>query len=265
MEIGVLGPLVLRVDGRTVTPSANKHRQVLALLVVRANAVVPVGDLIQELWDGDPPPSAKPTLQGYVLRLRRLLGTPVRPGAAPLHTWHGGYQLRVEREALDAHRFEDLATRGVQARLAGDLDRASDLMREALAVWRGPAFVDVVPGRMLAIHTSRYAEARLAVLERLAESELLRGRHQEIVGDLTELAAQHPYHERIHAHLMLALYRCLRRSHALDVFRRLRHNLASNLGIEPSLTIQRLHRAILNGDPHLEQPAAGGLLERLAA
>jgi DNA-binding SARP family transcriptional activator len=262
MEIGVLGSLTFHVDSRNVTPSAAKPRKILALLAIRGNQFVPVSDLISEVWNDDPPPSVKGTLQSYLVRLRKLLDD----GSNAVSTGYGGYRLGVERGALDTHRFEEYARRGRQARLAGDDERAAHLMRSALDVWRGPPLVDVELGPLLAIHAARLAEARLTVLEQLMESELRLGRHLDILGELTELTAQYPYHENLHAQLMTALYRAARRPQALEVFHRLRNRLADELGLDPSSGIQRLHHAVLAGDPSLDRPAGGWrLLEGSAA
>jgi DNA-binding SARP family transcriptional activator len=266
MEIRVLGPLTCHVDGRSAVPSAGKPRKLLALLAVRRNQFVPVGDLVRELWDEDPPRSVKVTLQSYVARLRTLLGKRSGAGSDRLRTEHGGYRLTVERTNVDVGRFEDATDRGRAALLAGEFERAAQQFRAALDVWRGPAFADVHTGLLLGIHAARLAETRLATVEQLMESELWLGRHLEILRELTELIAENPYHENLHAQLMRALYRSARRHQALEVFHRLRGRLAEDLGLDPSPRMRHLHRAVLGDDPSLELPIdRSALLAGIAA
>jgi len=251
MEIGILGSLTIRVNGRVVTPTACKLRKGLALLAVRGNEFVPVADLVEELWDERPPRSVRVTLQSYIARLRSLLGG---DGQRVLATEHGGYRLRLDPDALDAHRFDTAAARGHQALLEGDYEAASRLLRSAFEVWRGPALVDVHMGRLLDVQAARLDEARLVTLEELVQAELCSGRHREILAELTELTAQYPYHESLYAQLMIALYRSARRQQALEVFHRLRVRLADELGLDPSPQIGQVHRAVLDDDPSLDWP-----------
>ncbi|MBB6418605.1 DNA-binding SARP family transcriptional activator [Streptomyces sp. AK010] len=239
----------------------------LALFSVRSNQVVLLRDLVQELWSETPPQSAKITLQTYIVRLRQQLSKDLELSGASLdpkgllQTFHGGYQLTVDPAVLEYRRFEDLAARGRGEIATGDYARASLVLRSALDMWRGPALVDVSTGPLLQAHVTRLNNARVTAVEQLMEAELRQGRHLDILGDLTDLTAEHPFHENLHAQLMVALYRAGRRSQALEVFAGLRSTLVTNLGIDPSHKLSRLHRAILNGDPTLESlPQRGGML-----
>ncbi|MFD5257769.1 BTAD domain-containing putative transcriptional regulator [Streptomyces bobili] len=267
MEIGTLGPFRFQINGNEVGPRAPKTRQMLALFSVRSNQVVLLRDLVQELWSETPPQSAKITLQTYIVRLRQQLSKDLELSGSALdpknllQTFHGGYRLTVEPAALEYRRFEDLATRGHREIAAGDYPRASQVLRSALDMWRGPALVDVSAGPLLQAHVTRLNNARVTAVEQLMEAELRQGRHLDILGDLTDLTAEHPFHENLYAQLMVALYRAGRRSQALEVFAGLRRTLVTNLGIDPSHQLIRLHRAILNGDPTLDDlPQRGGML-----
>jgi SARP family transcriptional regulator, regulator of embCAB operon len=273
MEIGVLGPFFFRVNGRDAAPGAPRVREMLALFSLRVNHIVLLHELVRELWGEDPPQSAKITLQTYIVRLRQKLAeTLQREGIkhSPkdlLGTRHGGYQLTVERDSLDFLGFEDLVAKGRRELAAGDHVSASALLRSALALWRGPVLVDVRAGSLLDTHIARLTATRLTAAEQLMESELRQGNHLDILGDLMELAAEHPFHENLHAQLMVALYRSSRRFQALEVFGRLRNTLAEDLGLDPSPQLQRLHQALLGGDPVLDDLAHGKglLLDRFAA
>ena len=259
MEIRLLGPLEAEVDGTSIVPRAGKPRQLLALLTLHANHVLPVPTLIEELWGSDMPRSALTTLQTYILQLRRGLGAalgPERSAAAKdiLATRHGGYLLCVEPTAIDACAYEHLAQTGKSAAAAGDDFAAAAAYRAALAQWRGTALVDVRVGPILEIELARLEESRLSTIEARIESELRLGLHAELLTELTELVTRHPLHEGLHAQGMVALYRSGRQWQALELYRGLRTRLVQEIGVEPSPRLQRLHEALLGSDPALDGP-----------
>ncbi|MFF5232901.1 BTAD domain-containing putative transcriptional regulator [Dactylosporangium sp. NPDC000521] len=257
MKLGVLGPLLLCADGAIKVPTAPKQRQLLALLLLNANQVVPVSQCIEELWEYNPPASAVSTLHTYIMQLRRIL----RLGnerdttcAGRLVTRDRGYLFVSRQGELDVDAFEDRLRDSRQALTDGDDPAAAAALRDALAVWRGPALVDVQPGPVLRTWLASLEESRLSTIERRIEVDLRLGRHQELIGELSALVERHPVHENLHAHLMLALYRSGRQVHALEVFTRLRTVLSDELGLEPSPALRRLHQAVLSFDPALDAP-----------
>ncbi|MEU0283211.1 AfsR/SARP family transcriptional regulator [Streptomyces sp. NPDC006195] len=266
MDIDVLGALAARENGLSVTPTAPKPRQVLALLALHADQAVPVAVLIEELWSGRPPRSARTTLQTYVLQLRDLIavalgrdeveGGAVRGAKGVLVTTPGGYRLDTAGGTIDVREFERLAGLGYRAMDAGDFAGAARQLREALALWRGPALVDVQAGTQLEMETRRLEETRLCALDQRIEADLRLGRHRELLGELTVLVSRYRTHENLHGQFMLALHRSGRRSEALDVYQRLRGALVRELGLEPSAGLRRLQRSILTAGP--EQVVAGG-------
>ncbi|MEU6311923.1 AfsR/SARP family transcriptional regulator [Streptomyces sp. NPDC047014] len=290
MDIDVLGALAVRENGVSITPTAPKPRQVLALLALHADQVVPVSALIEELWAGEPPRSARTTLQTYVLQLRALIATALeppragdphatpgppaasgaasaagmgmagagrRPGARTakdiLVTLPGGYLLSSGGGTLDVREFDRLAGTGYRAMDAGDFPGAARLLREALALWSGPAFADVQGGVQLDMETRRLEETRLCALDQRIEADLRLGRHRELLAELTVLVTRYRTHENLHGQFMLALHRSGRRGEALDVYQRLRATLVRELGLEPSVALRRLQRSILMAGP--ENPA----------
>ncbi|MEU8432028.1 AfsR/SARP family transcriptional regulator [Streptomyces sp. NPDC029216] len=273
MKIQVLGPLTAEVDGDSIVPTASKPRQILALLALHPGQVMPVPTLMEEIWGQEPPNSAPTTLQTYILQLRRRLGTAMgagRPGAAKevLTTRHGGYLLQVPRGAVDVNVYEDLVARGQSAFDGGDDEAAAALLRGALALWQGPALVDVRVGPVLEIEVMRLEESRLGAVERRIDADLRLGRHTELLAELTELTARYPQHEGLHSQLMVALYRSGRQATALDVYRRLHGRLIGELGVEPSPQLQRLHQAMLKVDPALDVvagPKRGSTFDLYAA
>jgi SARP family transcriptional regulator, regulator of embCAB operon len=262
MECRVLGPLDVRCGGARGDLTAPKPRKVLALLLIHANRVVPVDSLATELWDDEPPASALTTLQTYILQLRRRLAAAYGPQAPEasknvLATRYGGYVLEAQPGAVDIHEYDRLVAAGRDALDTGDDVEASFLFREALAVWRGPALVDVRVGPILEIELARLEESRLGVLERRIEADLRLGRHAELLTELTELTARHPLHEGLHAQCMAALYRSGRPWQALEVYQGLRGRLVEDLGLEPSPRLQKLQQAVLASDPALDLESGG--------
>ncbi|KIF66515.1 regulatory protein [Streptomyces sp. AcH 505] len=260
MEITLLGSLNAQEDGSPILPSAAKTRQILALLALHANQVVPVSMLMEELWEYSPPRTASATLQTYILRLRRLIDASVRgrcDAKEILVYKHDGYRLNVPRGSVDAMEYDRLAAEGQRVFESGDDAAAVRIFRESLQLWSGPALADIRPGALLEIERVRLEESRLGVLERRVDAELSLGRHSELLTELTVLTARNPLHEGLHAQRMIALYRSGRPSEALGVFMKLRGRLVEDLGLDPSPRLQRLQRAILGGDVDLDQTYRG--------
>jgi DNA-binding SARP family transcriptional activator len=247
LQVGVLGPMSLFIDGEKHTPSAPKPRQLLAILMLNANRIVRTSECVTELWGSQPPKSAISTLQTYVLYIRQILRSAPTDCSHALVTRNHGYQLDVSPQASDRFRFESLARRGRDA-AAGDPARASRLLGEALRLWRGPVLADVPPGPIGSAHVVELDETRKSVLEWRIEADLRLGRHRELLTELDALTALRPTNENIHAQYMLALHRSGERSKAVDVFRRLRSRLSDSFGIEPQPRLRRLYEAIDSDD-----------------
>jgi DNA-binding SARP family transcriptional activator/streptogramin lyase len=200
--------------------------------------------LIDELWDGKPPETAAKALQGYVSSLRKQLGPET------VETVGAGYRLIVAPGDLDAHRFEELLA---EARPLEHVPAAAKL-REALALWRGPALGDFAYDDFARHEIERLDELRLVAVERRIDLELALGHHGDLVPELEALVRAHPLRERLRGHLMVALYRSGRQAEALDAYRDARTALRGELGLEPSEELQALQRAILDHDPSLAAP-----------
>ena len=256
MEFGVLGPLQVRSDGRPVQVGAPMQRTLLAALLLHANQVVAAEQLIDHLWDQAPPPSARSTLQNYILRLRRLL--PERPERAAgqlLVTRVPGYLLQLRPGELDLDRFQRLVADARASTTQGQTERAASLLRDALALWRGPPLCDVASETLRRLHLPRLEDQRLGALEARSDAELGLGLHAELTGELHGLVDEQPLRERFRAQLMLALYRCGRQAEALEVYRSTWRLLSDELGIQPGPELRRLEHAILREDPSLDLPA----------
>jgi len=189
-------------------------------------------------------------VQRQISDLRKMLGA-----GAGIETRAPGYLLRVGAEQVDLHRFERLAEEGRHALDRGDATAAADLLREALALWRGGPLADLADEAFAQVPVGRLEEIRLAALEERIEAELGLRRHGQLIGELEQLIAEHPLRERFRAQLMLVLYRGGRQAEALDFYRRTREELVAELGIEPGPAIRELERAILAHDPSLDLEA----------
>jgi DNA-binding SARP family transcriptional activator len=266
MEFRILGPLEVRVEDRLIMVPATKQRTLLVALLLHANQVLSVEQLIDVLWGEHPPARAKATLQSYVLRLRRLLATPGNGPAGDggvLQTRPPGYLLCLDPGGLDLHRFQDLVEGANCALRDGDPSRAAAHLQTALGLWRGPALCDVDSDTLRWIEAPRLEELRLAALETRIDAELELGLHVRLVGELQALMVTHPLRERFAGQLMVALYRAGRQADALQVFRATRRRLVQELGLEPGEDLQRLHQAILARDGELNQ--IGNLSVRAAS
>ena len=246
MEFRILGPLEVSDGERSIPLGGAKQRALLAVLLLHANEVVSTDRLIDDLWGAHPPETASTALQGYVSRLLKVLG------AEALITQAPGYVLQVDSHDFDLDRFHALLDQARESEAAV----AAERLREALALWRGPALADFSFEAFAQEEIARLEELRLATLEERIEADLALARHAEVVGELEGLVGRHPLRERLRAQLMLALYRSGRQAEALDAYHDARRALTEELGIDPSRTLQELERRILQQDPSLDLPSA---------
>ncbi|KAA2252874.1 tetratricopeptide repeat protein [Solihabitans fulvus] len=246
MEFRILGPVeAWGPEGRARLAGA-RQLALLSALLLHANQVVPVEQLVDAVWAEDPPPNAGAALQTLVFRLRRTLNT-VEPSAGQRLTFTSGYRLRVEPDELDLAAFRGHVQQG---RAATRLDAAAKEFQSALRLWRGTA-LDGAQGGYFAATVTRLTEERLTALEERVAVDLALGRHAELVPELRDLVDLHRTRERLHGHLMLALYRAGRAAEALQAFREIGATLADELGIDPGPDLQELHQRILCGDAEL--------------
>ena len=230
---------------------AGRQRALLCLLAVRAPHPVAAEAAAEALWPEAPPAEATRSLQVTVSRLRRSLAA----AGAPVETLASGYRLAVADDAIDARRFEALVERA-RATRAHDAPAARRLLDDALALWRGPALADAAFESFAQGEIARLEELRLVALEERLDVRLAAGEAALVVGELEQLAAEHPSRERLLGLLMLALYRCGRQADALEAYTRARRRLDEELGLEPSAELQQLQGAILRQDASLAAPGA---------
>jgi predicted ATPase/DNA-binding SARP family transcriptional activator len=235
----MLGSFEVRTDdGAHADVPGARLRALLVALALETGHAVPKATLVDWIWGERPPADAANALQRLVSRLRKALPEGLVEGQAD------GYRLAVEPGAVDAVRFERLVG---QAR--GDEDpRRVRLLREALALWRGPAMqgVGLQDSAAFDAAVTRLEGLRLTAMEDRFDAEASLG--AELVTELTDLVAAHPVRERLVAALMRALVAAGRDSEALVAFQRAREALADALGVDPSPELSALHVALLRGE-----------------
>ncbi len=248
----MLGPLEVFDDsGRSVDIGGRQPRVILALLLAARGRPVSPDAIVDAIWGDAPPSSATGTLQSYVSRLRGRLGE-----RSPLGRDDAGYRLDVADEEVDDRRFEALVARGRRLLEAGDAAEAVEVLQDADALWRGPAYGDLDGLDVVVGLTARLEELRLAAAEARVEAELALGRHTQVTGELTALVAANPLRERLRELLALALYRAGRQAEALRAISDAGRVLRDELGIEPSRPLRDLEAAILAQDPAIDHPRA---------
>src|SRR6266545_4146664 len=258
MDFRILGSLEVYDNGRPLSLGGHQQRALLALLLLRANQVVPVDEIVEDLWGARPPPSATKSVQALVSKLRRLLADEpdAQAGDASedgiLLTRSPGYVLTVVPGELDLHRFQALTEEGRRALAVGRAEDAAEKMREALGLWRGPPLAELAYDSFAQVDIARLEELRLSALEERIEADLALGRHHDLIPEVEALVAENPLRERLRGQLMLALYRSGRQAEALQAYQRARHTLVDELGIEPGQALQRLEQAILQQDGSLD-------------
>lgn len=237
LTVRVLGTVEASRGDRLLRLGGRRQCSVLAVLAVRVGYVVPVTDLIDAVWGDQPPATARQQMHSAVSALRRTLGDVI-------HTSPAGYELRLPPQDVDVYAFEALAAQARQAAADSELAAAVDLWNQALGLWTGPALGGLANLSALGVGLE---ERRLSVLEERIDAELRLGRHEDLVAELSVLAATYPVRERLIGQLMVALYRCGRAAEALEVYRRAEHQLASELGLDPGPALRQVNMAVLRG------------------
>ncbi|MDT7788887.1 MAG: hypothetical protein QOF58_7306, partial [Pseudonocardiales bacterium] len=230
VEYRVLGPLEVLIDGRPIALPAGRGRVLLATLLLRANEFVTVDELVDRVWDGDPPAGdrAHKTLQMTVSRLRNALGA-----ASCVVTSSRGYSATIAPDQLDLAQFRTLTARGEH--------------RAALELWRGPVLANVPSETLHRDEVPRLVEERVVALERRIDQDLARDT-DILVPELRSLVKRYPLRETFWAQLMLALHRSNQQADALLVYQEVRDHLADELGVDPGPRLREAHQQVLSGE-----------------
>ncbi|MFD9319930.1 BTAD domain-containing putative transcriptional regulator [Streptomyces sp. NPDC060053] len=252
VEFDLLGSIEARVDGRIVDLGHARQRCVLAVLLVDANRVVRVDQLVERVWADRHPQRVRNTLYGYLSRLRQALA--IAEGADIVRR-SGGYVLDVEATAVDLHRFRDVAARAREAMRNERNERAATLFGQALGLWRGDAFAGLDTPWISTLRDAVDQERIAAELDH-TDVRLRCGHHTGLLAELAARVEMHPLDERLAGQFILALYRCGRPADARNHYQQTRLLLAEEFGCDPGLPLRQLHQQILTTDPALDVPAA---------
>ncbi|GAA1695024.1 hypothetical protein GCM10009830_48570 [Glycomyces endophyticus] len=247
MEFRILGALEVLHDGSEVPISGAHQRKALALLLLESGRTVSLQRLIEALWDGEPPATARRQVRNIVAAVRRDMAAD-----DPIERSGDGYRL-----CTDATDWNEFRAEVAQAKACRDQAAAHRILGRALRRWRGPALAGL-DCELIAAAVLGMEEQRLTALEDFYEAGLAMGLHRETAGEIQSLAAEHPYRPRLNGVLMLALYRSGNSAAALRVYTDLRAELADELGIEPDRRLRELYVAILREEPSLDlEPVEG--------
>jgi DNA-binding SARP family transcriptional activator len=249
MYVKVLGPLELTVADRSIRLVGQRQRALLAALILDRGKVVPLERLVDIIWDGTPPATARTKVQAYVSALRHAIGD--SPAASHrLLTQPPGYSLCCDDMGLDLSQFEMLRGRAKSAHACGQLAVAVEMFASALALWRGSAFADV-DASLIRAEAAALDERRLLMVEAKAGTEVELGEYETVAAELPAWLTRYPFRERLRGLLMTALYRLGCRADALAVYRHGRQLMVAELGLEPGQPLLDLHQRILADDPLL--------------
>ena len=246
MEVCLLRGVGARnADGSDVVIAGTGLRALLALLALAVPNSVSSDRLIDELWGEEQPGNPDNALQAKISALRRLLGREI------VARKDSGYGLEIGADKVDVLLLERLVRQGRHAYTEGDCTTAASRFNAALALRHPEPLRDLADYPFARVASTRVAELLLVAQEGLADCQLTLGLHLDAVGPLSDAVRDHPYRERFHAQLMLALYRCGRQADTLRAYRSARRVLVEELGLEPGAELQALHRAVLTHDPSL--------------
>ncbi|HEY1175094.1 MAG TPA: BTAD domain-containing putative transcriptional regulator [Phytomonospora sp.] len=246
----LLGPLRADAAGVTLDLGPVRQQAVLAVLLLHCGQILTPDAILRAVWGEETPPSGTKLIPPYIYRLRRALPD----GAGPvIDSPRIGYQLRLGSACVDLHDFDAALARAIAAEHAGDLAGAVRLLTAADEAWSGEPLAGL-PGPFLESRRRQLIEQRVVGLERRLELELRLGLFHEAIPRLAALRAEHPFRERLANLQMIALYQTGRQSEALDVFDRLRMELGTALGVEPTPALTRAYVAMLRGDVSLPRP-----------
>jgi DNA-binding SARP family transcriptional activator/tetratricopeptide (TPR) repeat protein len=250
-RFSLLGPVRAWYGDTELALGAAQQRAVLAVLLSRAGAQVPMAELVAALWGNEPPRSAEQIVRTYVYRLRRALQA---PGAEPLiASVGGGYRLQSTSAASDAVAFIEAVGGADRMRRSGDPAGAVAVLRAALEGWRGEPLADV-PGPFAEAQRESLLRTRRSATEQLLAADVELGPSDDTVAELADLVAGDPLNERLRELLMLALYRHGEQARALQVYRDGADVLAAELGIDPGPALRAMFERILRSDPELMAP-----------
>jgi DNA-binding SARP family transcriptional activator len=243
---GVLGPLSVCDEAGEHPIRSSYQRVLLAALLLRADRLVPVEELLDFIWEDEPPARPRQALQNHVMRVRQLLGPQL---AERLLTLPTGYLFHADDTELDFRRFTESRTLGQAAAAVGDWEGARTHLHAAFLLWRGEPLADIASTRLQSEHCEALRQEHLTARELCIDADLNLENYTQAVTDLRTLTSAHPWRESLQAKLLVALYGAGRQAEALTAFRDFRKSLITEMGVEPGSELQQLHQRVLVQEP----------------
>jgi DNA-binding SARP family transcriptional activator len=252
----MLGPLEIDDGNDLVLVRGPNQQRLLILLAINANEAVPIDTLVDALWGDHPPAAPSHALHTTTTNARKRLARCCGRDNASARIEHLGwaYRLLIMEEELDTSCFSTLVDRSRCVLEGGDAETASQIVREALELWRGPALSGLGDEPAFQAEASRLRGLRFAALELRIDADLALGRHAELIGELEALTVALPFDEGLQGRLLLALYRAGRQVEALRAYQTFAGRLSEGLGIEPTPALQLVEQAILEQHPSVDAP-----------
>jgi DNA-binding SARP family transcriptional activator len=253
MAFRILGSVGITNADRFTAVQGARQCTLLALLLLNAGQPVTKNQFFDELWE-DETTLARPgnALQAQVARLRKFLRAELGDEfvSRRLITRPSSYVLDIDPLDVDVHLFSSL-TRQARALMGSDPETARSLLRQALALWQGPALQGVTGGPICQSVAAQLEEDRLSAVEDRIQLDITIDGHAQAIGELRKLAYLTPWRERLFEWLMVCLYRLGRQAEAVQTYNEFRARLVEEYGMEPSPSVKRCLLAILNQDPAL--------------
>ncbi|RDI49671.1 BTAD domain-containing putative transcriptional regulator [Nocardia mexicana] len=251
-QVQVFGPLQVLLGGRSARIGAGRQRAILGRLVLAGGKTLGVDRLVDDVWEGSPPPHAPSVLQVQIHNLRRILepGRRPRTPAQILVSEGSGYALRLDSGNVDAWQFEALL-RQYEDRVhepgdpPGPLERYR-MLDAVLSCWHGAAFESFAGASWATAESARLTDLRATAVEMRAQAALELDRVGEVVAVLRQQIEEYPGREETARLLALAQYRLGQQVEALATVRRVRDYLRSEYGIDPGPRLSELEFALLN-------------------
>ena len=248
VNFDLLGSMRVRRDDAEIPLGPRQQQLVLALLLARAGALVPMDDLVDLLWAGEAPPSAANAVHRQIGALRRLL----EPGLRTREVGHyllreqTGYRLRVEPESFDLLRFRALVEQGRGRMVTGDPEDALAAYSQGLGLWRGRCAAGL--GSVSRLHPAFAAieGERARGVREAADAAVACEQAETVLTPLRQVADQYPLDESLQSRLLLALAADGRQAEAVARFHDVRRRLAEEIGLDPGRELRQAYDRVLH-------------------
>ncbi|MDQ3761706.1 MAG: AfsR/SARP family transcriptional regulator [Actinomycetota bacterium] len=244
LSLRVLGPFQAVRNREQVKLGPLRQQAVLLPLVLRPGRTVAPEEILDGVWGEAVPASGIALLRTYFSRLRLIIGRDMIGHSA------AGYYVRLDPGQVDLTAFEQHLIEARELRRCAQLGPSATAWRKALKLWQGPPLPGI-PGPFAESQRQRLTDLHLSAQEECWDTEILLGRHAELLVELSAAVRDQPLRENLTRLLMLASYRSGRQADAIAAFEQTRRRLAEELGVQPTPGLQQLYDRIRSGDPGL--------------